>query len=275
MVRTTKAEDSGGSGYAAMIDIDGLVFSYGDHRVLDGISYHAQAGETVCLLGCNGAGKSTLFRCLLGLLTSYQGIITIDGVDIRRIPRKELSRKIAYIPQSSSPMFDYSVFDVVCMGRSSHMGFSSVPSPEDERIVFEVLDDLGIGHLATDGYAHISGGERQMVLIARALAQQASIVVMDEPTANLDFGNQHRVLEEVRHLKESGLLVIMASHNPQHALSYATKVIVIKGGKLIRQGSPKDVCDEALLKNIYGIDVEMIDVERKDNHEKERICIPL
>lgn len=256
-----------------MITVACLEYSYGDHRVLDGIDFEAESGEIVCVLGRNGAGKSTLFRCLLHLLTNYQGNISIDGKNIKEVPRKELSRMIAYIPQSSTPVFDYSVFDVVSMGRTSQGGSAGKSSDDD--IVFQTLDDLGIGHIATKGFAHISGGERQMALIARALVQQAGILIMDEPTANLDFGNQHLVLEQAKRLKEAGYLVIMSTHNPQHALSYATRVLMLSNGRLIRKGPPDDVLDEGLLARVYGVDVEILDVERKDGSGTSRICLAL
>jgi iron complex transport system ATP-binding protein len=207
-------------------------------------------------------------------LSGYSGDIRLEGTDIRTLSRQELSRQIAYIPQSSSPSFNYSVFDVVSMGRTVHLKPGAMPSKKDDEIVFATLEDLGISYLADSGYAAISGGERQMALIARALVQQTRVLVMDEPTANLDFGNQFRVLEQVRKLKEAGYLIVMSTHNPQHVLSYATKVIVMHEGKVLAQGDPLDVLDERILEHVYGIGIEMIEIERRRNGQSARICLP-
>jgi iron complex transport system ATP-binding protein len=259
---------------AINLEVRDLGFAFGKHQVLRGVSFTASSGQAICLLGHNGAGKSTLFRCLLGLLKGFTGEILLDGEPTSHLSRRELSRRIAYIPQSSDPVFDYSVFDVVMAGRTVHLGRSSVPTAADEDIVFEQIERLGISNLATRGYAHISGGERQMVLIARALAQQARILVMAEPTANLDFGNQYRVLQHIQALREEGYLVILSTHNPQHAMELATRVLVLHEGRILAQGAPLDVLTPEILGTIYGIPIGIYEAAEPRTGNTRRFVAP-
>ncbi|MBQ9931975.1 MAG: ABC transporter ATP-binding protein, partial [Firmicutes bacterium] len=166
--------------------IQDLCFSYGDHEVLKGIDFTAEYGEFLSVLGPNGVGKSTLFRCMLGLLSPQKGGAFIDGKPIAGMAAAQLARHIAYIPQSHNPVFNFKIFDVVLMGTTAQTGKFSAPGKKQVHQVEEALKKLGIFHLRDRGYANISGGERQLVLIARAIAQQAKILVMDEPSANLD-----------------------------------------------------------------------------------------
>ncbi len=255
------------------LEVKGLSFSYGAHRVFEDVSFEARSGQTVCLLGHNGVGKSTLFRCLLGLAEGYGGEIRVDGDEIRTMSRREFARRVAYIPQSTDPAFDYSVVDVVLMGRTAHgRGFAGT-TPADEEAAFEALDRVGIASLADCGFARISGGERQMVLIARALAQKTGMLVMDEPTANLDFGNQYRTMRLIEDLRASGYLVVMSTHNPQQALAWATSVLVLHGGRLFAQGAPEAVLTRETMERIYGIPVHVLDAV-DENGRTRRVCVP-
>ena len=177
--------------------VNNLSFSYGPRQVLRNVSFQAQRGEVLSVLGPNGAGKSTLFRCMLGLLTPTSGGTQIDGRDVAHMGASQLSRAIAYIPQSHNPVFNFSVLDMVLMGTTAQLGRFSAPGATQRAQAEEALAQLGIAHLRDRGYCRISGGERQLVLIARAMAQQARILVMDEPSASLDFGNRLRVMETV------------------------------------------------------------------------------
>ncbi len=255
------------------LTVRNLSFSYGRHTVLSDVSFEAASAQTICLLGRNGAGKSTLFRCLLGLESGYSGSIGIDGQEASRLSRRELAGRLAYIPQTSDPTFDYPVVDVVLMGRTSRMGLGSTGTRQDEEAALAALDRLGIARLANCGYARISGGERQLVLIARALAQQAGAIVMDEPTANLDYGNQHKTMQLVEGLRTEGYLVVMSTHNPQHALNFATSVLVLDGGTIVAQGAPEEVMDDRLLRRIYDIPVHVDMAHSLGGHER-RVCVP-
>lgn len=186
------------------VEVRNLNFSYGDRQVLFDVNFSVEKGEFLSILGPNGVGKSTLFRCVLGLLPGYTGTITVNGRDSRSFTVKEAARNIAYIPQSSSPVFNYNVFDIVLMGRTSMLSCFASPRQEDRDRCHWALDKIGISHLETRCFHRLSGGERQLVLIARALVQDAPILMLDEPTANLDFGNQLRVLQQVRTLAQEG-----------------------------------------------------------------------
>ena len=225
--------------------------------MLNGVDFSAQAGQCICVLGENGAGKTTLFRCLLGFLGNYTGDITIDGMDSRKMSAREIARKIAYIPQAHAPTFNYSVFETVLMGTSVLMGRFRTPGSAERKAVLDMMENMNISHLAERGFAELSGGERQLTLIARALAQKSPILIMDEPTANLDYGNQYRVLRRIKQLAKNKYLVLMSTHSPEHALLYADMVLVLKGGKAMMFGEPEKVLSPETIESVYGVSVEL------------------
>ena len=243
------------------IEIKDLSFSYGNHSVLHNISFEAKEGELVSLLGPNGVGKSTLFRCLLGLQKGYTGTILVDGANVADLSPREMAHRIAYIPQSNYPTFNYTVLEMVLMGTTHRVKGLSSPHEEELALAREALKEIGILHLAERGYGQLSGGERQMVLIARALAQQAKILVMDEPTSNLDYGNQLRVLQEVKHLSREGYTVLISSHNPQQALLFSDRILALSDGRVAADGAPGEVADAALLEKLYNIPVRIMETE--------------
>ncbi|MCL2409926.1 MAG: ABC transporter ATP-binding protein [Oscillospiraceae bacterium] len=246
-----------GKDMTVSIKVEDLQFSYKNNPVLHGVNFFAEADQCICLLGENGAGKTTLFRCLLGLLGGYSGGIYIDGIDGKNLSIRQLAKKIAYIPQAHEPTFNYTVFETVLMGTSVLMDRFHTPGQRECETVEQMLSLLNISHLAERGYAEISGGERQLTLIARALAQRSRILVMDEPTANLDYGNQFRVMRQVKQLARSGYLVVLSTHNPEHALLYSDKVLVLKDGKAMIYGAPEEVLNPALIHDVYGVSVEL------------------
>lgn len=211
------------------------------------------AGEVLCVLGPNGSGKTTLFRTLLGLLPAVGGGVEVAGQALASLSRTDLARQLAYVPQAHAGVFAYRVEDVVLMGRSAHLGWMSAPSPADRLLARQALERLGIAHLHATPYTEISGGERQLVLIARALAQQAQLLVMDEPTASLDFGNQLRVLREIDALRRDGMAVLMSTHQPEHALRSADRVALMQGGHLLACGPPAAVMTPSALASLYGL----------------------
>jgi iron complex transport system ATP-binding protein len=254
------------------IEVKNLSFSYKKGiPVLHDVNFQLQSGKFICLLGPNGVGKSTLFKCMLGLLRNYTGEILIDGENTRSLTQKQLARKVAYIPQSTAPVFNYTVADVVLMGTTSlTSGFSS-PGEKERVYVTQALETLNIQHLQDRMFMNISGGERQLVLVARALAQQAGILFMDEPTANLDYGNQVRVLEQVRRLSGSGYTVIQSTHNPEQAFLYADEVLAVKDGTIAAHGSPNKVMDAGLIRDLYGIEAQVESLM----DDRMRVCIPV
>ena len=246
------------------LEIKDLNFSYKKNSVLKGVDVYASAGQCVFLLGENGAGKTTLFRCLLGFLNNYNGEIYLDGVKTKQLTERGLAKKIAYIPQAHSPMFNYTVYETVLMGTNIIKDKLRNPGRVEREVAWEMLDLMGITHLAERGYAEISGGERQLALIARALAQKSQILIMDEPTANLDYGNQYRVMRQIRQLAQHGYLIFLSTHNPEHAMLYADMVLVLKDGRTLLYGTPEEVLNPDIIEKVYGVTVKipMIDTPR-------------
>jgi iron complex transport system ATP-binding protein len=246
-----------------------LAIGYPGHPVGKSISLTLATGEIVGLLGPNGAGKTTLFRTLLGLQRPLGGAVAIDGEPLDRLRPAEIARRMAYVPQAHVTEFSYSVLDVVLMGRTARLRPFSSPGAQDEDIAQAKLDSLGIGTLAGADYTRISGGQRQLVLIARALAQEAPILVMDEPTASLDFGNQTLVLARIRDLAAAGYGVLLSTHDPDHALLVAGRAVIMANGGLAAAGRTNDVITGEVLSRIYGTPVQV-----EETPSGQRVCVP-
>ena len=239
-----------------------LTFAYRRAPVLDCVSFDANSGELLAVLGPNGVGKTTLFRCMLGELKRYAGTLTIDGFDARALGPRETAHRVAYIPQTHAPAFRFSVRDMVLMGTSHTLSPFASPNDKQEAIAEAALEKLGIGPLADRSFDELSGGEQQLVYVARALAQQARILLMDEPTSSLDYGNQLNVLSAVRALADDGYTVLLSTHNPQHAIWYADRVLALKDGRVLECGGVSDVVTEPLLETLYGTRVTLTETER-------------
>lgn len=253
--------------------LQSITCGYKDEPVLSDVSFGIGAGEALCLLGPNGVGKTTLFRTMLGFLKPMGGRVLLDGEDISSWSSRMLARRIGYVPQSHTPPFAYPVIDVVTMGRMARISPVASPSATDVDYAQGCLERLGIAHLADKLYTQISGGERQMVLIARAIAQQPELLVMDEPTASLDYGNQVKVLRQISKLVREGISVVMTTHFPDHAFLCATKVGLITRD-WVRFGSPDEVVTEETLRQTYGVDVRI--VERQSCEcGRLRGCVPI
>jgi iron complex transport system ATP-binding protein len=246
-----------------------LSIGYRNHLVGSNIALSLDAGEVLCLLGPNGAGKTTLFRTLLGLQRALAGSVLLDDRAIERMRPVEIARHMAYVPQAHATEFSYTVLDVVLMGRTARLKPFASPGVADEKIAHEKLGVLGIADLAGHDYTQISGGQRQLALIARALAQEAPILVMDEPTASLDFGNQAMVLGRIRDLAREGYAIVLSTHDPDHALLVATRVAVIAAGGLRAVGAPADVVTAEMLSSIYRTEVIV-----EDTPSGRRVCVP-
>jgi iron complex transport system ATP-binding protein len=229
-----------------------------DAFALRDISLSVGAGEILCVLGPNGAGKSTLILCLLGLLSPSSGGVRVMGEPIERLPREQIARRMAYVPQSTEAAFAYDVEQMVLFGRSVHFGKLGAPSARDRKIAHDALDKISVGHLRRRNFVALSGGERQLILIARALAQEAPIVILDEPTASLDLGNQRRVLEVIRDLARSGKSVVMTTHLPDQAFNLQCDVALMKQGAVIAQGPAKAACTLSAMNALYETELRLL-----------------
>lgn len=256
------------------LQVSGLSCGHSGRAVLADVSFAVDAGEVLALLGPNGVGKTTLFKTLLGFLPALEGDVRIDGEDVSGWSRKQFACAVAYIPQMHTPGFSYSVFDVVLMGRTPHLSGMASPSHADEEIARQVIEDLQIGHLAERDYSALSGGERQMVLIARAIAQQPSVLVMDEPCASLDYGNQAILLKRIGSLAQSGMAVVMTTHDPNHAFALDGNVLCLAKGGVFAQGRARDVLSAESLGGLYGVEMAVGDLEGQGD-ARVRACAPV
>lgn len=258
-----------------MLEVKSMRAGYGrDKEIVHDVSFKLFEGDFNCIIGANGCGKTTVLKTILGLLPIMGGSVTINGHDTKNMTERQRATRFAYIPQTHKLPFPFAVKDVVLMGRTPYMSRIAVTSKADRRIAFAALCQLSIENLANRSYLELSGGQQQLVLIARALTQQPDILVMDEPTASLDFGNQQLVLSRMRNLVDSGMSVLMVTHDPAHAFYCADNVIVFHDGSIIQEGKPSDVITPANMRILYNTEVR---IEQMDIGEG-RIgcaCVPL
>lgn len=237
-----------------------VCYAYKGHTVLHGVSLSVREGELVSLLGKNGAGKTTLLKIMQGFLTPSQGQVTLNQKPLQNFSRRELARHIAYVPQSHIPPFPYTTEEVVLLGRIPWSGFFSRISDEDKAVVNSVLALLQIHHLARRIYTELSGGERQLVLIARALAQGARILIMDEPVTGLDYGNQFRLLDTLEALVAQNFGILMTTHHPEHALRVSSRVALLNEGEIQQTGCAEMILTSSTIHKLYNIHVETMQI---------------
>ena len=238
------------------------------------VNFAVESGEVCSVLGPNGVGKSTLFKSILGLIPLIKGQVLIDGEDIARWSPARMAETVAYVAQSHIPPFPYQVKDVVMLGRVGKIGPMGTPTAEDYRIVENAMADMGVDHLRDKVYTDISGGELQLVMIARALAQQPRMLVLDEPTAALDYGNVVRVIGKVRELASKGYAVVMTTHSPDHAFMCNSKVVLLQRELPMKFGDAIDIITEKNMKQAYGINVKIVEFVNTNN-EIMRMCAPV
>lgn len=242
-----------------MLEVKNLFFRHkGMNRdILKGVSFLARKGSITTILGPNGSGKTTLFKCIAGLWNYHKGGIYFNDISLDSLSYRKRAKIFSVVPQEHEPPFPYSVFDIVLMGRASYLGFFSSPGKKDFEITENSLKIVGIEHLRDKPYTKISGGERQLTLIARALAQQTPVILLDEPTSHLDFKNQINVLRKIREIATTkDITVLMTLHDPNLSAFFSDKIIVLNFGEKIAEGPPEIVIDEDLIQKIYQIDVK-------------------
>jgi iron complex transport system ATP-binding protein len=232
--------------------IQDLSFGYPHANVLQDFCMEVGDGQIVSVVGPNGSGKSTLIKCIDRILKPASGNVGVDRCDVMKMDRREIARRIAYVPQNALRVFPHTVFDVVLMGRRPHLGWKG--GAKDEAKVWEILQLLGIEDLALAPFSELSGGQQQKVLIARALAQETGVILLDEPTSNLDIWHQIDVMEILRALvRKRRLTAIIAIHDLNMAARYSDKIMMIKKGKIVASGPPDDVMTGENLEAVYGI----------------------
>jgi iron complex transport system ATP-binding protein len=253
-----------------VISVSGLCFSYGLGFELRDISLAVEGGNVTTLLGPNGCGKTTLLKCMNALLTPGEGKVQINSKDVFSMDRGELARLVGFVPQSHTPSFPYSVGDVVLMGRVSCMSIFQQPSNLDYVKAGNAMEAMGLSALKDRPYTEISGGERQLALIARAIAQEPEALLLDEPTVHLDFKNQFMVLGMVRKVaRERGIAVVMSLHDPNQAMQFSDRLVLINSGRIISMGRPEDVISPESIRQLYGMETEVI------YHEGRKLILPV
>lgn len=252
------------------VTVNGISFAYNGHKVLENVSLEIEGGKVSTILGPNGSGKTTLLKIILGLLKPDSGSILIDGRNLSELEPRERAKILAYVPQKHIPAFSFPVIEVVAMGRHPYSSVFAATSNKDLDIAAASLARLNVGHLRNRPYTELSGGEQQLVLIARALTQQASILVFDEPVSGLDYGNQLMLLKQMRALAKEGITCINTSHFPEHALWTSDVAIFINHGQIIAQGPALQVITRENLEKIYHTRINIVKVAQ----EPGQTCVP-
>ncbi len=243
-----------------MIELTDIRFSYNNTAVIKGISHHFSRGSFTAVLGPNGSGKTTLLKLLNNILKPREGKILLSGKDISSLSPRQMARHVGYVPQFQNNIFPATVFDTVLLGRNPYIRWS--PGEDDKKIASEILERLHLGDIALKNINQLSGGQRQRVFIARALAQQPRVILLDEPTANLDIRYQHEVFELLGKLSRSGITVIMAIHDLNQALNHCSEFVLMNDGMIAARGG-KDIFNEEQLETIYKVKIRIF---REEDH---------
>lgn len=237
-----------------ILSVDGITFGYGSEETISGIGFTAGPGDLVAILGPNGAGKTTLLRCMNRINGDFEGSVTIDSSDLTEMRQGDIAKLVGYVPQRMH-VSGSTVFESVLIGRKPHMGFDV--ADRDIRLTARAIDLLGLSGISGKRVNEISGGEYQLVQIARAVVQQTRVMLLDEPTSNLDLGNQHMVMKAVSGLvKANGICAVMTCHDINLALRYADRFVIMRGGRIHCAGG-RDVVTSDVLRDVYGIEVEI------------------
>lgn len=243
------------------MEIKNIEFSYGKHKVLDDISFKIKEGGITTIIGANGCGKSTLFNVITKNLKPQKGVITLKGENIADISLKNFARQVAIVHQYNTAPSDMTVENLIAYGRIAHGGFKR-NRDEDEKCINFAMEVTGVSEFSKKQISQLSGGQRQRVWIAVALAQNTKILFLDEPTTYLDVRYQIEILRLVRKLNtEYGITIIMVLHDINQSIAYSNHIIAMKDGKILAQGKPEKIITEELIKNVYGIELRVKDLE--------------
>ncbi len=260
-----------------LLEVQELGFKYSATPILENISLNIEAGEVFCLLGPNGCGKTTLLDCILGWLKPCSGRILLNGEDLAAMGARQVAHQVAYVPQLHEKTFPYLVKDIVLMGRASYLGAFAAPSEDDICIAAQALETVGMSAFKDRPYTQLSGGEGQLVMVARALAQNTRLIIMDEPTAHLDYHHELIIMETiVKLVREKGISVLMATHNPNHAFylqknGIKTRVAMLKNSHIFSLGSSAEVLSEYKLGDLYGIVARIVDCVLEDGGNLKQV----
>jgi iron complex transport system ATP-binding protein len=256
------------------IEMRGASFRYTDRVIFDGLDLRVFYGEVLTVLGSNGCGKSTLLQCLGGALTPNAGTILLDGSDLRDLDASARARKVGFLFQAHQPAFPFTVVDIVLMGRTPYLNRFGGPTAHDRELATETLADIGLLHLKDRAYTELSGGERQLVLLGRVLAQRPKVLLLDEPTAQLDLYNQVRCLKLILLLAGRGIAIVMSSHDPNQAFLLPGRALLMHKDGSVETGIASELINRRSLTSTYGVDVEVYQVPRAAPAGSLTICSP-
>jgi iron complex transport system ATP-binding protein len=257
-----------------LMEVRGAAFKYAANAIFEALDLDVSAGEVLTVLGANGCGKSTLLRCLAGSLHLSAGSVRIDGEELTGLDSAARARKVAILFQGHQVSFPFSALDIVTMGRTPYLSAFGSPSAQDREAAAQALEEFGLLHVRDRPYTELSGGERQLVLLCRTLVQQPDVILLDEPTAHLDFKNQVRCLEMIGRLAGRGVAIVSTSHDPNHAFLFPGRALLMQRNRTVVIGPPSEIINRASLAATYGIDIGVYGVERPPPAKKLTFCSP-
>ena len=257
-----------------LLEIRGATFRFGRRTVFSALDLDVHAGEVMTLLGPNGCGKSTLLRCIGGLLALEGGSMRLANLDLSTLDVGARAREVGLLLQEHTPSFPFQVLDVVSMGRSPHLKAFGEPSSQDLVQAEQALDAVGVRHLKHRPYTELSGGERQLVLLARTLVQQPNLILLDEPTAHLDLKNQVRLVNQIRHLAAQGVTMMVSTHDANHAFLLPGRVALMQANGTLLVGAAEEVLTDAALSAAYGVDIAVLPIRHRSSGHAFKHCTP-